>query len=151
MKNAIDEDKVLSKIDELNKYLEELEKIRPLDFDEYRKSIEKKRSCERLLQISVESVIDTCNIIVSNLKLGIPYDEDALFEKLEQNGIISKQMRNKLKDMKGFRNILVHKYGEVDDEKVFENLDRLEDFEQFKEEILNFLKKFGNKGEGKNR
>ena len=147
MKNAIDEDKVLSKIDELNKYLEELEKIRPLDFDEYRKSIEKKRSCERLLQISVESVIDTCNIIVSNLKLGIPYDEDALFEKLEQNGIISKQMRNKLKDMKGFRNILVHKYGEVDDEKVFENLDRLEDFEQFKEEILNFLRKFENKGE----
>ena len=147
MKNAIDEDKVLSKIDELNKYLEELEKIRPLDFEEYRKSIEKKRSCERLLQISVESVIDTCSIIVSNLKLGVPYDEDVLFEKLEQKGIISKQMRNKLKDMKGFRNILVHKYGEVNDEKVFENLDELEDFEQFKEEILNFLRKFENKGE----
>ena len=49
-------------------------------------------------------------------------------------------MADMLLDMKGFRNILVHKYGEVDDELVFENLSELENFEKFKEEILKFIK-----------
>ncbi len=50
-------------------------------------------------------------------------------------------MKNILTDMKGFRNILVHRYGEIDDEKVFEILsERLADFEKFKEQILKFLK-----------
>jgi len=44
--------------------------------------------------------------------------------------------------MKGFRNILVHKYGAVQDELVFEMLsERLEDFDKFKKEILDILKK----------
>ena len=43
--------------------------------------------------------------------------------------------------MKGFRNILVHKYGEVDDEISYENLEKLSDFDLFKEEVIFFLKK----------
>ena len=46
-------------------------------------------------------------------------------------------MKNILKNMKGFRNILVHKYGVINDELVFEVLsEKLEDFEKFKQEIL---------------
>lgn len=136
----IDKEKILAKIDELDGYLEEIETIKPVTFDEYEKSIEKKRACERLLQISIENVIDVCNIIVSNLKLGLPTDEDALFEKLKKRNIISEKIKNILKNMKGFRNILVHKYGEVNDELVFENLDKLTDFLNFREEIMRFLK-----------
>jgi len=47
----IDNKRVYTKIDELNSYLEEIEKIHPKNFDEYVNSIEKRRSCERLLQI----------------------------------------------------------------------------------------------------
>src|SRR5438046_1994150 len=97
----IDKEKILSKIDDLNKYLDELDEIKPLNFDEYKKSIEKKRSCERLLQISIEAVIDICNIIISNLKLGIPSDEDMVFEKLGGKKIISVKVKNILKEMKG--------------------------------------------------
>ena len=43
--------------------------------------------------------------------------------------------------MKGVRNILVHKYGTVKDEIIFEIVsEKLGDFEKFKEEIINFLK-----------
>ena len=56
--------------------------------------------------------------------------------------VISSNLVNILKGMKGFRNILVHKYGVVNDELVFEFLrDRLEDFEVFKKEIIRFLEK----------
>jgi len=137
----MDENKILVKIDELDGYLEELEQIKPTSPEEYENSIEKRRACERLLQVSIECVIDVCNILVSGLKLGIPDDEDALFDKLEKKKIISKKASTILREMKGFRNILVHKYGTVDDELVFENLSKLNDFETFKEEVLAFLRK----------
>jgi len=47
----------LAKIDELNSYLDELKGIAPKSFEEYQR-IEKKRACERLLQVSIEAVID---------------------------------------------------------------------------------------------
>lgn len=132
---------MLSKIDEMNSYLEELENIKPLSFEEYKNSIEKKRACERLLQISIETALDICNIIISDLKLGLPSTEEEIFQKLERKKIISPKMAKVLNNMKGFRNILVHKYGIVNDELVFENLsEKLEDFEKFKEEILKFIK-----------
>ena len=43
--------------------------------------------------------------------------------------------------MKGFRNIIVHKYAKVDDELVFENLENINDFSEFIEKIMNFIKK----------
>lgn len=137
----MDKKRILSKIDEMNKYLEELGEIKPLDYEEYESSTEKRRACERLLQIAIESLLDICNILISELKLGIPSNEDEVFDKLENKKIISKQLSKTLKEMKGFRNILVHKYGIIENERVFEMLsDNLDDFEKFKEEILKFIK-----------
>jgi len=138
----MDKKRVLSKIDELDSYLIELEEVRPADFKIYENSIEKKRACERLLQISIETVIDICNIIVSGLKLGLPADEEEILRKLENKKVISMGMKDILSNMKGFRNILVHKYGIVNDELVFEMLsEKLGDFGKFKEKILTFLNK----------
>ena len=138
----MDEERILAKIDEMDRYLEKLEKLVPNDLDEYKRLVSDKLACERLLHLSIEYVIDVCNIITSNLKLGLPSDEEDMLVKLEKKGVIEKEMKNILIGMKGMRNILVHKYGEVKDELVFEALsERLEDFEKFKEEVLRFLKK----------
>jgi len=136
----MDEKKILAKIDELDSYLEELNNIMPGSLEEYETSIKDKRACERLLQISIEVVLDIGNIILSGLKLGLPSEEDEVFDKLSEKQIISKKGAVVLKEMKSFRNVLVHKYGIVNDELVFENLNRLNDFSDFKEEILKYLK-----------
>ncbi len=129
-------EKILGKIDELEGYLEELEKIKVKDFEEYEK-IEKKRACERLLQISVECVIDICNIIVSEKKLGTPVDEEDIIEKLVKAKIIPNRLGEKIREMRGTRNILVHKYGYVDDKTIYEILEgNLKDFEEFIDLIL---------------
>lgn len=75
----------------------------------------------------IECTIDICTLIVKGLRLGLPSTEEDLFEKLERKGIITKRMKEKLKLMRGFRNILVHRYAEVDDELVFENLKNIND------------------------
>ena len=137
----LDKERILTKIDELDSYLNEIKGIAPGSFEEYQK-IEKKRACERLLQVSIEVVIDICNLLVSGLRLGLPAEEDDLFSKLLIAHIISKKMREKLREMKGFRNILVHEYAQVDDELVYEAVKKkLGDFEAFKKKVLQFLEK----------
>ncbi len=136
----VDRERLLAKLDELDGYLAELHAIAPARFEEYR-HIEKKRSCERLLQVSVEAVIDSCALLVTGLRLGLPGDEDDLFEKLAEHGVISPSMAETLRRMKGLRNLLVHEYGRINDEIVFETIrQRLADFDAFKREILAFLR-----------
>lgn len=140
----LDKNRILSKLDELDFYLRELESVMPKSYEEYVGSIEKKRSCERLLHILIECVIDLCALMVKGLRLGLPAEEEDLFEKLEKEKIISKEMKEKLKSMRGFRNVLVHRYAEVDDELVFENLGNINDFKEFRKEIGSFLRKTKN-------
>lgn len=136
----LDRERILAKIDELDGYLKELKQITPASFDEYKK-IEKRRACERLLQVSIESVIDICAMIVIGLRLGLPAEENDLFEKLEQAGIITISTKEIIKRMKAFRNILVHEYGRIDDNIVYEVVhNRLNDFEDFKREILQAIR-----------
>jgi len=132
----LDRERVLARIDELDGYLRELHEIMPLNFEDYR-SIEKRRACERLLQVCIECVIDISALIVTGLRLGLPSEEDDLFEKLEQAKIISSTTKETLKRMKGLQNILVYEYGRVDDRLVYDILkNKLGDFEAFKKEIL---------------
>ena len=136
----LDKERILVKLDELDGYLKELKQIKPASFEEYKK-IEKKRSSERLLQLSIECMIDICALMVTGLRLGLPSEEDDLFERLEQVGIISPLLKETVKRMKAFRNILVHEYGRIDDNLVYEILqNKLDDFEAFKREILQAIK-----------
>lgn len=95
------------------------------------------------LEFIIENVIDVCNILNSDLSLGVPSDEDSIIKNLENKKIISKKLSDKIRDMKGFRNILVHRYGNINDEQAFETIkENLNDFEMFKKEILKFLEKY---------
>jgi uncharacterized protein YutE (UPF0331/DUF86 family) len=140
----LDRDRILARLDELDGYLRELRQIAPGSFSEYIERVEKRRACERLLQISVECVIDISGLMVSGLRLGLPAEEDDLFEKLQQAKLISSDTAKMLRSMKGFRNILVHEYGGIDNAIVFGMATkRLRDFEVFKSEILQALEKHG--------
>lgn len=137
----LDHERILTKLDKLDGYIRDLRVIAPQDFAEYRQ-VEKKRACERLLQIAVECVIDVCNLMVSGLRLGLPAEENDLFEKLEQAGILSAEMKKTVQTMKGFRNLLVHEYGHVDDMIVYQTATtELGDFTDFKTEIVAALKR----------
>jgi uncharacterized protein YutE (UPF0331/DUF86 family) len=137
---VIDRDRILAKLDELDSYLRELRSVVPASFHEYL-TVEKRRSSERLLQVAIEAVIDICALLVTGLRLGLPADEDDLFEKLSAREVISPSLADLLRRMKGMRNILVHEYGRVDNALVFETVQqRLGDFDAFSREILAFLR-----------
>jgi uncharacterized protein YutE (UPF0331/DUF86 family) len=137
---VIDRDRILSKLDQLDGFLAELRSIVPDRFEDYRR-VETRRACERLAQVLVEAVIDTCALLVSGLRLGLPAEDDDLFDKLAQRGVLSGDMVGTLRRMKGLRNILVHGYGRIDDELVYDAVrHRLGDFDEFKRAVLAFLR-----------
>jgi uncharacterized protein YutE (UPF0331/DUF86 family) len=62
-------------------------------------------------------------------------DRERILAKLDE-------LTQTLRRMRGFRNILVHEYGRVDDQIVFEMVTtKLSDFEAFQKKILEVLKK----------
>lgn len=138
---VLDRERILARLDDLEGYLRELRQVVPSSFEGFRR-VETKRACERLLQISIESAIDVCGLLVAGLLLGLPAEEEDVFEKLETAGIVSPELGKVLRRMRGLRNILVHEYGRVNDRIVFEVLkEKLGDFVAFKDVVLDVLKK----------
>lgn len=136
----VDRERVLERIDRLDTYLGELRSILPADFEEYR-HIERRRSCERLLQISIECLLDACELLVAGLRLGLPAGEDDVLDRVERTGTLSTEAVGLLRSMKGLRNLLVHEYARVDDRLVFDLArERLGDLEAVAREILATLK-----------
>lgn len=135
----LDRERILSRLGELDGYLRELGQVAPESFEAYQ-SVATRRACERLLQVAIESVIDTCALVVSGLSLGVPGDEEDLITKLENADVLSTSTAETVRSMKGFRNILVHQYGRVDDRIVYEKArSGLADFERFKAEVIEAL------------
>ena len=62
----VDRDRVLATLDELEGHLGELQAVAPDRFEAYQRT-ETKRACERLIQVSVEAVIDICALLRDSL------------------------------------------------------------------------------------
>ncbi len=136
----LDRERILAKLDELDGYQRELAQTVPATLAEYIQKSEKRRACERLLHISIQCVIDICSLLVAGLRLGLPAEEEDLFEKLERANLVTPEMTKLLRTMRGFRNILVHEYGGVDNAIVFQRATRgLRDFKAFRESVLQIL------------
>jgi len=134
--------RVLNKLEEGDKFVQELEAILPRSKKEYLQDLTTRRACEKTVELAIETVIDVISMIVSQKKLGLPKSEENLIEILEENKILTEDLIKKLKEMKGFRNLLVHKYGDVDDKLVYQYLtEEMTDFTLFSKEIKRYLKR----------
>jgi len=132
---------IQAKLFELDKYLREMEEILPSE-DEYLHSLTIRRACEKTIELTIETVIDIIAMIVKEEKYDYPEEEESLINILSEKKVISLKLSKKIKDLKGFRNILVHKYGKVNNEQAYEIMkNELDDFLDFQKEIEKYLQK----------
>ncbi|HDH41881.1 MAG TPA: DUF86 domain-containing protein [Candidatus Altiarchaeales archaeon] len=135
-----DRNRILVKLDEMDRYLRELGEILPEE-DEYHRDLIKRRACEKTIELAIESLMDVAALIVSSERFGLPSDEGSIIDLLVENRVITPDMGEKIKDMKGFRNILVHKYGRLDDRLVYRFLtEDIDDFTRFRDQVNRYLK-----------
>jgi uncharacterized protein YutE (UPF0331/DUF86 family) len=67
--------RILSKLDEMIKYVEELQSMLP-DQEEYQHDLIKRRACEKTVEVAIDSLIDVSAMIVSAQQFGLPENED---------------------------------------------------------------------------
>ncbi len=133
--------RILSKLEDMARYVRELGEMLP-DEDEYLQDLIKRRACEKTVESAIESLIDVAAMVASKERLGLPSDEESIFDMLVNKGILSREVAEKMKDMKGFRNILIHRYGDVENERVYHYLTTcLNDFKDFEKAIMSYVKK----------
>lgn len=75
--------------------------------------VRERRFVEHTLQIAVQAALDVASHIVSDQRLGEPASNKALFDLLAGGGWVDARLAPRLRDMAGFRNVLVHGYAEV--------------------------------------
>jgi len=136
-------ERINDKINEIEKYLEELISITPEGFREYSEDFRAKAACERFFEKIVEAAVDLAFLVIKSKKLDIPEGDKETFDILAKKGIITKDLAANLKDAKSMRNILAHEYGNVNDKLVFHSLtaELEKDINEFLEEIMKEYKK----------
>lgn len=140
VKNKIRKEIIKSKISVINDSLEIIRENLPDEYRDFAKLGLVKDGIYKRLEFSIEAILDICSILNSDLRLGTPSSEDNILDNLENKKIISSKVVDLIREMKGFRNVLVHKYGDIDDEKAFEAIkEGLGDFEGIIDEVEKLL------------
>ena len=138
--NEEDKARIELKLEEMMNYIYELQEMMPSD-EEYYTNLVRRRACEKTIEIAIDSLIDIASMIVASERFGLPIDEGNIIDLIAEHNVIDKELGEKIKDMKGFRNILVHRYGHVDDEIVYRILlTGLSDFYDFEKQVDRYLK-----------
>lgn len=139
-KDTIRKDIIRTKMKEIKESIGLVEQNLPGTFEEFSGLGLIKDGIYKRVEFCIENVFDICTIINTDLELGIPGDDEDIIENLVKSEILSEEMEEKLKAMRGFRNIVVHRYGGVDDKLAFEILkENLRDFYAFVRRMEEFL------------
>ena len=108
------------KIVEIKKYLDELRDFFPSSFDEYISDGKTKAACERYFEKIVESVVDLAFLVIKERGFRSPDFSREAFIILSEKNLISDELSLRLGNAKSMRNWLTHRYGKVDDRRVFD-------------------------------
>lgn len=129
-------------LNSLNDGLEHLKSKQNVSLEEYKKDRDIQAIVERRLETAIQSCIDIGNHIISSENMGSPSDYGEIFLILTEKGVINDEQADKLIRMAGFRNVVIHGYRDILIEKVYDILqNRLSDFYEFAEAILDYLEK----------
>jgi uncharacterized protein YutE (UPF0331/DUF86 family) len=104
--------------------------------------VREERFVEHTLQIAIQAALDVASHIASDERLGEPRTSRELFDLLTRGGWLAAPLTPILRDMVGFRNILVHGYEVVDLDIVKDVVEnRLDDLLAFVREVRSRLRK----------
>jgi len=137
------ENSVLNRLfTEMDESLRKLRSLSKLSEDEFLGHYEKIDTAKYNFIVAIEAIIDICNRIISKRELGFPQDYSDVIKLMSQEGVLEGDLVGRLIEMVKFRNMLVHLYWKIENDKLYQYLEEnLGDFEAFKEAIRKYLKK----------
>jgi len=121
-----------NRISAVKKYLKILERYKKYSVKEIEEDLDIRGAVERYLYLAIQTTIDLAEAVISYKNLRKPSSMSETFHILNEEDIISPDLKTKMSKMAGFRNIIAHDYEEINYEIVFEILQKgLSDIEEF--------------------
>lgn len=125
-------EKIRTKIAFIETNIRRLENIGRVSAEDFTEDSVHFHAAVRLLQVSIEAMIDTGNHIVAQERLGVPETYGEVFELLAGAGIIPEDFAATARKMVKFRNRAVHIYSDLNEREVYNILqNNLNDFSLF--------------------
>lgn len=136
----VDEAVVTDKLRLIDGYIEDLERLRGMERTAYVEDMVTQRAVERTFMNRIQSIIDVASHIRSTIGLGSAETSREELQALGDAGIVSAETQSKMEEAVDFRNVLAHRYGDVDHDIVYDVLhEELEWFERFQIEVARWL------------
>jgi len=138
---VVDRDLILAKAGLVKKHLNRIIEKRSVDVAEFLEDIDRQESILFNIQMAIQNCIDIAAHIVSDEGLGLPGSISEIFYLLEENGILDSVLTEKMVKAIGFRSLIVHQYGKIDVERVFEVARK--DIQDLNDFLVAILEKLG--------
>ena len=137
----IDPQAVQALLQSLSEYTEDLRTYQRLNHDDVIADRNYQSMIRYALQTAIQCVIDIANHLLIGGDLEQPSDSRAAILGLGRYGILPQDFAQGLAGMSGLRNVIVHRYMAVDDELIYQFLQRcVTDFDAFSQHIVNYLR-----------
>lgn len=121
-----------NRISTVKKYLKILERYKKYSAKEIEEDLDIRGAVERYLYLAIQATIDLAEAVISYKNLRKPSSMNETFHILNEEDIISPDLKTKMSKMVGFRNIIAHDYEDINYEIVFEILQKgLSDIKEF--------------------
>lgn len=128
----VDRNKLRLKLQRMRCELKHLSDLKDRSEEEFMREPLFERAATRMLQISIEAMIDIGNHIIAREGLGVPQAYRDTVTILTEHGILPQEDRDTFTNMIRFRNRAVHLYDTVSAKEVYSILrHHLPDFDRF--------------------
>ena len=132
---------IISKFDQIRENIQLIKGNLSKNYVEFEKLGIVKDGIYKRYEYSVELVIDIISLINAELKLGIPNGTGDIIDQLLKNEILDEELADIIRGMEGFRNILVHRYGKLDEKLAYKIIvENLSDFQIVENKIMTVLR-----------
>ncbi len=143
MKNNIDKSKVLDRLSDIERAVQELSRFRELDLQTFNSDKDNYPVAAYWIRIAIEAVLTVGTHILSRLPSnGMKKDYTEVILSLGNYEVIPKEFAREIKGMAGYRNRLVHLYWKIGSEELLGMIqEHLDNFVTFNNYIRKYLKR----------
>ena len=133
---------IQGKMDIIDQNLQFLQEARKTPYPAFEKSLRDILAVKHALQECIEASVDIGNHIIAAEGFRRAEDYRDIFTVIGENKLVSSGLQARLGEMAQFRNVLVHRYAEIQTRRLYDLLQRdIADIEEFVRVVLNYLKK----------
>lgn len=135
----VDAESVTERLNRLAELVGQLEETGAHGLDAYLRDDVLRAATERRLQLAEQICIDVGAHILSEINARPPGDYAGIFTALADADYLDRHLAARLAAAARQRNLLIHLYLDIDDRKVFESLEHLDDLRSFAAAVHHLL------------